>query len=125
MSAREMRVPFISMTIIFILVLSDTRVYSESEGIAGTTVLLDDADAAQKTDYQSLSLEDCPALALKYNPVLSGAKEKIRELVADYQAARLISSPGSSWYLTMKGQTRIDCPREADLRISRCSKRKR
>ena len=88
MNANKMQFPFISITIIFIFVLSNTGVYSATEGIAGTTVLLDDADATQKTDYHSLSLEDCLALALEYNPVLSGAKEKIRELVADYQATR-------------------------------------
>ncbi|MGO9578661.1 MAG: TolC family protein [Desulfobaccales bacterium] len=39
-------------------------------------------------DYQALTLDDCLALARKQNPVLSGAREKINELVADYQAAR-------------------------------------
>lgn len=43
---------------------------------------------AQEKDSQALSLEDCLALARKYNPVLSASREKIRELVADYQAAR-------------------------------------
>lgn len=42
----------------------------------------------QEINYQALSLEDCLALALKYNPVLGGSKERIRELVADYDAAR-------------------------------------
>jgi outer membrane protein len=46
------------------------------------------AEAVQGIDYQSLSLEDCLALAREYNPVLSGATERIRELVADYQAAK-------------------------------------
>jgi outer membrane protein len=39
-------------------------------------------------DYQALSLEDCLAVARKQNPILSGAREKINELVADYNAAR-------------------------------------
>ncbi len=46
------------------------------------------AETTQGSDYQSLSIEDCLALARKYNPALSGANERIRELVADYQAAR-------------------------------------
>ena len=46
------------------------------------------ATAAQNQDYQSLSLEDCLALARQYNPALAGASEKIRELAADYQAAK-------------------------------------
>jgi len=44
--------------------------------------------AAQGKDYQALSLEDCLALARKYNPVLSASREKVQELVADYQVAR-------------------------------------
>jgi outer membrane protein len=39
-------------------------------------------------NYQALSLNDCLALARKYNPVLSASRERINELVADYQAAR-------------------------------------
>ena len=39
-------------------------------------------------DYQALSLEDCLVLARQYNPVLAASREKIQELVADYQAAR-------------------------------------
>lgn len=39
-------------------------------------------------DYQSLSLEDCLALAKQYNPALGGAEEKIRELTAEYKAAQ-------------------------------------
>ncbi len=46
------------------------------------------AETAQESDYHSLSLEDCLNLAGKYNPVLSGARERIRELIADYQAAK-------------------------------------
>jgi outer membrane protein TolC len=44
--------------------------------------------AAAGEDYQALSLEDCLALARQYNPVLAGSRDKIQELVADYQAAR-------------------------------------
>jgi len=43
---------------------------------------------AQERNYQALSLDDCLDLARKQNPVLSGAREKINELLADYQAAR-------------------------------------
>ena len=46
------------------------------------------AETTQGSDYQSLSLDDCLALARKYNPALGGATERIRELVADYRAAR-------------------------------------
>jgi outer membrane protein len=43
---------------------------------------------AQERNYQALSLEDCLAIARKDNPVLGASREKIQELVADYQAAR-------------------------------------
>ncbi len=46
------------------------------------------AEAARPLNYQSLSLDDCLALARRYNPVLGGAAEKIRELTADYRAAK-------------------------------------
>jgi outer membrane protein len=46
------------------------------------------AEATQANEYQSLNLEDCLALGKKYNPALSGSREKIRELTADYQAAK-------------------------------------
>ena len=39
-------------------------------------------------DYQALSLEDCLSLGRKNNPLLSASREKVQELVADYQAAR-------------------------------------
>ena len=45
------------------------------------------ATAAEK-DYQALSLEDCQAIARQQNPVLSASRERVQELVADYQAAR-------------------------------------
>jgi outer membrane protein len=39
-------------------------------------------------DYHALTLKDCLSLARQNNPVLSASREKINELVADYQAAR-------------------------------------
>ncbi|MGA7578995.1 MAG: TolC family protein [Desulfobaccales bacterium] len=44
--------------------------------------------AAAEKDYQNLSLDDCLSLARQYNPVMAASREKIQELVADYQAAR-------------------------------------
>lgn len=44
--------------------------------------------ATQPSAYQSLTLEDCLSLARQHNPVLSASREKVQELVADYQAAR-------------------------------------
>ena len=46
------------------------------------------AGAAAEKDFQSLTLDDCLALARKQNPVLGASREKVQELVADYQAAR-------------------------------------
>ena len=46
------------------------------------------AETAKDGVYQSLSLEDCLALARENSPLLSGAAEKVRELLADYDAAR-------------------------------------
>ncbi len=46
------------------------------------------AETAKDGAYQSLSLEDCLALARGNSPLLSGATERVRELLADYQAAR-------------------------------------
>jgi outer membrane protein len=43
---------------------------------------------AASPGYQALTLEDCLTIAKKENPVLSASREKIQELVADYQAAR-------------------------------------
>ncbi len=39
-------------------------------------------------DFHALSLEDCLALAREQNPVLTASRDRVRELVADYQAAR-------------------------------------
>ncbi|MFZ5450671.1 MAG: TolC family protein [Thermodesulfobacteriota bacterium] len=44
--------------------------------------------ATPDKNYQALSLEDCLALAREKNPVLGASREKVNELVADYQAAR-------------------------------------
>ena len=44
--------------------------------------------AALGQDYRALSLDECLALAREQNPVLSASREKIRELLADYNAAR-------------------------------------
>ena len=56
--------------------------------LVGVIILWMSQAAAAAKDYQALSLEDCLAVARQQNPVLSGAREKINELVADYQAAR-------------------------------------
>ena len=42
----------------------------------------------QRRITRALSLEDCQAIARQQNPVLAGSREKVQELVADYQAAR-------------------------------------
>jgi len=44
--------------------------------------------AAAEKDYQALSLDDCQAIARQQNPVLGASRERVQELVADYQAAR-------------------------------------
>jgi outer membrane protein len=46
------------------------------------------AMAAPEQNYQALSLEDCQAIARRQNPVLAASREKVQELMADYQAAR-------------------------------------
>ncbi len=59
------------------------------------------AQTPRDPDYRSLSLEDCLALARRYNPALGGAVEKIRELTADYRAAKSQFFPqlvASSYY---------------------------
>ena len=65
--------PQLTVIVVFFLLIFDAGVYGET---------------TQGIDYQALRLEDCQALARKYNPVLSGATERVRELVADYQAAK-------------------------------------
>ena len=44
--------------------------------------------AAAEKNYQALSLEECQAIARQENPVLAASREKIQELLADYNAAR-------------------------------------
>ncbi len=46
------------------------------------------AETAKDGVYQSLSLEDCLALARGNSPILIGATEKVQELLADYRAVR-------------------------------------
>jgi len=46
------------------------------------------AETTRETGDQALSLEDCLSLARQHNPLLGGATERIRELTADYQAAK-------------------------------------
>ncbi len=53
-----------------------------------TLALLPVKVMAGAQDYQALSLEDCQAIARRQNPVLGATREKVQELVADYQAAR-------------------------------------
>jgi outer membrane protein len=55
--------------------------------ILGLSTLAGQA-GAQASHYQALSLEDCQALAREHNPVLAASREKVREMVADYEAAR-------------------------------------
>jgi len=66
------RVHFLALSLFLVFTLS---VNAQAETVKGGA-------------YQSLSLEDCLALARENNPLLSGATEKVRELLADYQAAR-------------------------------------
>ena len=53
-----------------------------------SVVVLGGGADAQGMVYQALTLEDCLAVARTNNPVLGASREKIQELVADYQAAR-------------------------------------
>lgn len=54
----------------------------------GAMILWIGQAGAAAPDYQALSLEDCLAIAREQNPALSASREKVRELVADYEAAR-------------------------------------
>ncbi len=56
--------------------------------ILGAMLLWVVQTAAAEKNYQNLSLEDCQAIARQQNPVLAASREKIQELLADYQAAR-------------------------------------
>jgi outer membrane protein len=89
MSANRAQLAFISVSIIFLFMLCNAGAYSETEGIEGIPMTIKaNAEVAQRIDYQALSLEDCLALARKYNPGVIGATERIQELMADYQAAK-------------------------------------
>lgn len=56
--------------------------------IAAVLILWVGNTAATGQNYHALSLEDCLAIAREQNPVLTGSREKVQEMVADYQAAR-------------------------------------
>ena len=56
--------------------------------ILGAMLLWTGQASAAEKNYQNLSLDDCLALARQYNPVMAASREKIQELMADYQAAR-------------------------------------
>ncbi len=43
---------------------------------------------ALEHDYRALTLDNCLAIARQQNPVLGASRERVQELVADYQAAR-------------------------------------
>ncbi|MGC8491723.1 MAG: TolC family protein [Syntrophobacteraceae bacterium] len=62
--------------------------FSSFFALASLAVADPGAETSPNFDYRSLSLEDCLSLARRYNPALGGAVEKIRELTADYRAAR-------------------------------------
>jgi outer membrane protein len=53
-----------------------------------TLILQARVTTAQEKNYQSLTLEDCLVLARQHNPALAASREKVQELVADYQAAQ-------------------------------------
>ena len=89
MSANRAQLASIGVSIIFLLMLCNTGAYSETEGSEGIPMTIKaNAEVAQRIDYQALSLEDCLALARRYNPGVIGATERIQELMADYQAAK-------------------------------------
>ncbi len=69
--------------------------------LGSSTIEAHCAQTSHNLDYRSLSLEDCLALAHRYNPALGEAVEKIRELTADYRAAKSRFFPqliASSYY---------------------------
>jgi len=53
-----------------------------------TILVLPNQAMALGNDYGALTLDECLSLAREQNPVLSASREKIQELLADYQAAR-------------------------------------
>ncbi|RLA88314.1 MAG: hypothetical protein DRG58_08360 [Deltaproteobacteria bacterium] len=67
-----------------------TRKKLSTLGFAAAAIfflLAGDLTASEKV-YQALSLDDCLALAREKNPTLGAARERVRELMADYEAAR-------------------------------------
>ena len=70
------------------MIFSSKRFLMMSAAAALVITLSNSIVRAQEKNYQALSLEDCLSLARQNNPVLAGSREKIQELVADYQAAR-------------------------------------
>jgi outer membrane protein TolC len=82
------KIRFASVIFMVSLLLTATSWAQGMDQQAGGVRGIKDQATAQGNDYQALSLEDCLALAHKYNPVLGASREKIRELVADYDAAR-------------------------------------
>ena len=89
MQAGRTRYLMIGTAIILVFMLTGAYGDSGTEAVETTPMMISANDTgAQRIDYQALSLEDCLSLARKDNPVLSGATERIRELVADYQAAK-------------------------------------
>ncbi len=57
-------------------------------GLAVLLTVFGGAIPGSAADYRSLTLEDCLALARQHNPVLGASREKISEMVADFDAAR-------------------------------------
>ncbi len=78
------------LTASFVLILA-------SVSAEGNKTLNSNANSAREIDYRSLSLQDCLALARKFNPILGGATERIWELTADYRAANPQIFPQINW----------------------------
>ena len=56
---------------------------------------------ARGKDHPALSLDECLSLARQQNPVLSASREKIQELLADYNAARSKFFPLAGSYVLL------------------------
>jgi outer membrane protein len=56
--------------------------------VLGVLILVTGQTFAAAMDYRALTLDDCLVIAHQQNPVLAASREKIQELVADYQVAR-------------------------------------
>ena len=75
--------------------------FSFSSALVSVAIAASDTETARGPEYRSLSLDDCLSLARQYNPALGGATEKIRELTANYRAAKSAFYPRlvlSSYY---------------------------